>query len=114
MPIGGHYRQHRHWRLHHQKNRHHRGGLNVATLNRIAEKWRVWNDSRRRNKEISASLPEAIDLWVLIMQAGLDFQVALMHYLDKAPHNALWDELSLLQTEIRTGRSRADALRNLA
>ena len=59
-------------------------------------------------------LPEAIDLLVLVMQAGLDFQVALAHYLERAPHNALWDEFSTLQTEIRTGLSRTDALRHLA
>jgi tight adherence protein C len=78
------------------------------------KKLKHWMLERKRNKEIRASLPEAIDLWVVVMQAGLDFQVALGHYLEKAPHHALWDELSRLQNEIRTGASRADALRSLA
>jgi tight adherence protein C len=75
---------------------------------------RRWNENRKATKEIVASLPEAIDLWSLVLQAGLDFQVALDHYLTSAPHDALWRELSTLQTEIRTGIGRAQALRNLA
>jgi len=82
------------------------------------KKWDVairrWHQNRQRHKEIAAHLPEAIDLLVLVMQAGLDFQVALAHYLAKAPHQALWDEFYTLQMEIRTGASRADALRHLA
>ena len=75
---------------------------------------RAWNHRRRADREIEKTLPEAIDLLVLVMQAGLDFQVALAQYLDTAPHNALWEELTLLQTEIRTGQSRVEALRHLA
>lgn len=73
----------------------------------------AWHRIRQENAEIAAALPEAIDLWVLMLQAGLDFQVALAHYLERAPHHALWRRLSLLQTDIRTGTSRADALRRL-
>jgi len=60
------------------------------------------------------ALPEAIDLLTLVMQAGLDFQVALAHYLERAPQGPLREELSIVQSEIRTGTSRTDALRNLA
>jgi tight adherence protein C len=47
------------------------------------------------------------------MQAGLDFQVALSQYLERAPAGPLREELAKLQTEIRTGCSRVDALRHL-
>ena len=77
-------------------------------------RFREWNLNRKRWPEIAAALPEAIDVMVLVMQAGLDFQVALAHYLEKAPRGALWEELSTLQTEIRTGASRVDALRHLS
>ena len=62
---------------------------------------------------IPAALPEAIDLLTLVMQAGLDFQVALSHYLDRAPLGPLREELGIVQSEIRTGLSRIDALRHL-
>ncbi len=73
-------------------------------------------DSQKRKKrfaQISAALPEALDLLVVVMQAGLDFQVALEEYLNRAPKGPLWDEFSRLQAEIRTGSSRVQALRSL-
>jgi tight adherence protein C len=72
-----------------------------------------WQRDRRRNAEIAAALPEAIDLLVIVMQAGLDFQVALKQYLDRAPDGALKDEFALVQAEMNLGQSRADALRHL-
>ena len=74
----------------------------------------AWLEQRRRRKLIPAALPEALDLLTLVMQAGLDFQVALAHYLDRAPQGPLRDELATVQSEIRTGVSRVDALRRLA
>jgi len=78
------------------------------------QKVRDWNRDRKRLPEIAGALPEAIDVLVLVMQAGLDFQVALTHYLEKAPRGALWEELSRMQLEVRTGVSRVEALRHLA
>lgn len=86
----------------------------MFSLNEADKRFRQWMSHRKQQKEIAAALPEAIDLLVLVMQAGLDFQVALAHYLERAPRNALWNEFSTLQTEIRTGLSRTDALRHLA
>src|SRR5258708_11109071 len=73
----------------------------------------AWMEQRQRLKLIPAALPEAIDLLTLVMQVGLDFQVALAHELDRAPVGPLRDELAIVQSEIRTGRSRIDALRHL-
>src|ERR1017187_8295406 len=75
---------------------------------------KAWMENRRRLRLIPAALPEAIDLLTLVMQAGLDFQVALTHYLDRAPQGPLRDELATVQSEIRTGVSRIDALKHLA
>src|ERR1051326_1243594 len=86
----------------------------MTSLIELDRRFRQWNVDRRRLPQIAGALPEAIDVLVLVMQAGLDFQVALSHYLEKAPRGALWEELSKLQVEIRTGISRVDALRNLA
>src|SRR5450432_3880105 len=75
---------------------------------------RAWIETRARLRLIPTALPEAIDLLTLVMQAGLDFQVALAHYLERAPQGPLREELSIVQSEIRTGTSRTDALRHLA
>jgi tight adherence protein C len=75
---------------------------------------KTWMENRRRMRLIPAALPEAIDLLMLVMQAGLDFQVALAHYLERAPQGPLREELAIVQSEIRTGVSRVDALKHLA
>jgi len=85
----------------------------MMNLSELDHQLRTWNKKRKNNAEIAKTLPEALDLFILVMQAGLDFQVALTHYLDNAPRNALWNEFSTLQTEIRTGVSRTDALRHM-
>ncbi len=73
-----------------------------------------WFERRRKLREIPLALPEALDLLTVVMQAGLDFQVALAHYLEHTPAGALRDELGIVQSEIRTGISRVDALKHLA
>jgi len=47
----------------------------MHSLARLDQLFRDWNRRRKRWPEIAAALPEAIDLMVLVMQAGLDFQV---------------------------------------
>jgi tight adherence protein C len=86
----------------------------MISIREFDQRIRDWNEDRKTLPLIAGALPEAIDLLVLVMQAGLDFQVALAHYLEKAPHGPLWEELSKLQMEIRTGVSRVEALRHLA
>lgn len=68
---------------------------------------------KERLKRIAERLPEAVDLWVVVLQAGLDFQVALQEYVAQAEPSPLRDELLLLQAEIRTGLPRVEALRRL-
>lgn len=85
----------------------------MLTLPKLVERVTEWNRERKTLPQIAAALPEAIDLLVVVMQAGLDFQVALSQYLERAPAGPLRDELAKLQTEIRTGNSRVDALRHL-
>ena len=81
----------------------------IGTPRQWMERWRL----KKRGECIARSLPEAIDVMVVVMQAGLDFQVALTHYLIYAPAGPLREEWNLVQSEIRMGTSRADALRHL-
>jgi len=86
----------------------------MATLKVLNQRFQEWNINRKRLPLVRAALPEAIDLLTLVMQAGLDFQVALAHYLERAPQGPLRDEMGLVQSEMRTGTSRVDALRHLS
>src|SRR5436190_23572145 len=74
---------------------------------------RQWNVDRKRGRQIRENMPEALDLLALVLQAGLDFQVALQHYVDRGTPGVLRDELGRLQTEIRVGAGRIQALRNV-
>jgi tight adherence protein C len=70
----------------------------------------------RRKESIQYGLPDAMDLAVIAVEAGLGLDQALMRVGDEmaVAHPALSDELRLRNLEINMGRSRSDALRNLA
>jgi tight adherence protein C len=70
----------------------------------------------RRQEEIQYALPDAMDLAVIAVEAGLGLDQALMRVGDEitTAHPALADELRLRNLEVNMGRSRSDALRNLA
>src|SRR5579862_3366377 len=86
----------------------------MVSVKDIQERFQRWNRNRMRLPQIAGALPEAIDLLVLVMRAGLDFQVALGQYLARGPDGPLREELALMQAEIRTGTARIEALRRLA
>ena len=71
---------------------------------------------RRRHGEILSSLPDALDLMVVCVEAGLGLGAALQRVgiEIKLASGQLSDELSLVNQEMQTGISRTDALRNLA
>ncbi|MCA9666255.1 MAG: type II secretion system F family protein [Myxococcales bacterium] len=68
----------------------------------------------KRQRAISRALPYHIDLLTLSVEAGLDFQAALGTVVKKGQPGALLEELSLVLSEIRLGKTRAESLRNLA
>ena len=65
-----------------------------------------------RKKEISRSLPDALDLLTVCVDAGLGFDSALLKVTQKWD-NALSREFSRVLTEMRMGKSRRDALRGM-
>ena len=69
---------------------------------------------RRRQREIVLTLPDAIDLLVVCVEAGLGLNQAFVRVADEIrPLSAtVGDELHLLNLEIRAGHSRDQALRN--
>jgi tight adherence protein C len=69
---------------------------------------------RLRQRAIVRGLPYGIDLLTLAVEAGLDFTAALAKVVEKGPKGPLADELSIAIRELRMGKTREEALRNLA
>lgn len=70
----------------------------------------------KRKHRIQLALPDALDLAVVCVEAGLGLDQALARIADEIDfsHPELADELRIRNMEINLGRSRTDALRNLA
>jgi tight adherence protein C len=72
--------------------------------------------AKKRQHRIRLGLPDALDLLVVSVEAGLGLDQAIQRVgaeLDFA-HPELSDELRLINLELRAGKGRVDALRNLA
>jgi len=68
--------------------------------------------TRRRQKAIQRALPDALDLLVISVEAGLGFDAALQRLVDKKVDALTW-EFGRLLAEMRVGRLRRDALKDL-
>jgi tight adherence protein C len=70
----------------------------------------------QRQEELRMALPDALDLMVVCVEAGLGLDQAIQSVSRelRLTHPALCDELALVNLEMRAGKRRADALRNLA
>jgi tight adherence protein C len=64
---------------------------------------------RMRQKDILLSLPNALDLLTISVEAGLGFDAAMARVTEKY-HNSLAMEFTRVLNEIRLGRPRAEAL----
>ena len=71
---------------------------------------------RARQLRIQWGLPDALDLMVICVEAGLGLNAALVRVSDelREVHADISKEFGLVNLEIRVGRSREEALRNLA
>jgi Flp pilus assembly protein TadB len=67
----------------------------------------------KRKTEIQRSLPDLLDMLATTVKAGLAFNAAL-GYAEEATTGALRDEIRAVLSEIRLGRSRAEALKSMA
>jgi tight adherence protein C len=71
------------------------------------------NTVQRRQNEIRRALPDSIDLLTICVEAGLGFDAALAH-VSKSTSGPLADEFYRTLQEVQLGRSRNEAMRNLA
>jgi len=71
---------------------------------------------RRRQNQLRLSLPDCLDLLVVCVEAGLALDQSFMRVTQelRIVHPGLCEELDLVNAEIRIGRTRVEALRELA
>jgi tight adherence protein C len=71
---------------------------------------------QRRQKRIRLALPDALDLLVVCVEAGLGLDQAIVNVTRQLEPSCpdLSEELALTTAEMRAGKRRSDALRNLA
>jgi tight adherence protein C len=72
--------------------------------------------AKRRQHRIRLSVPDALDLLVVSVEAGLGLDQAIQRVGDElaAVHPELSTDLRLINLELRAGKARAEALHNLA
>jgi tight adherence protein C len=70
--------------------------------------------AKRRQHRIRLGLPDALDLLVVSVEAGLGLDQAIQRVADELAfaHPDLADEMRLINLELRAGKARSEALRN--
>lgn len=71
---------------------------------------------RRRQKEIRRALPNALDLLVVCVESGLGLDQAIVQVAKELEHAhpEISEEFALVNLELKAGKRRQEALRNLA
>jgi tight adherence protein C len=68
--------------------------------------------TKSRQKQIQQALPDALDLLVISVEAGLGFDAAIQRLVEKK-EDALATEFARVLAEMRVGRARRDALKDM-
>jgi tight adherence protein C len=90
--------------------------LGAAALGYLLPGMMLGRQAKKRQHRIRLSLPDALDLLVVSVEAGLGLDQALQRVGEELAfaHQDLSDELRLVNLELRAGKARSEALRNLA
>lgn len=88
----------------------------AASVGFLAPDWWLSHRMAKRRSRIAAGLPEALDLMVVCSEAGLGLDQALQRVADelRLSQPEIRDELKFTILEQNAGRSRDEALKNLA
>lgn len=91
-------------------------GVVAAAFGFYLPKYVVWKKAILRQQRLTWGLADALDLMVITVEAGLGLNAALKRVGEelKNVHPDIHDEFEMVNLEIRVGRSREEALRNLA
>ena len=87
------------------------GGIGVA-FGWFGPELLLRSRTRARQKQIQRGLPDALDLLVISVEAGLGFDAAIQRLVEKR-EDALATEFARVLAEMRVGRSRRDALKDM-
>ena len=81
----------------------------------IPEFWVLWRVQARQDR-LRHGLPDALDLLVICVEVGLGLDQALLRVSQelRIVHRELSEELQMVNLEMRVGKTRIDALRELA
>jgi tight adherence protein C len=91
-------------------------GLVVAAIGYLVPSLVLGKLTERRKREIREGLPDALDLFIVCVEAGCGLDQAIVKASDELglTYPALTYELRLITTEIRAGKSRMEAFKNFA
>lgn len=89
-------------------------GLVVFLLAALRPELWLRDQLRQRHREIERSLPFALDLLTLSVEAGLDFMASIKRLVDRTRVDALNEELIRMFREVQVGKTRKEALRDTA
>lgn len=71
------------------------------------------NDIKKaRWRQILRTMPGAVDVLSLSVEAGLDFQIAMQRLVERGTPGALRDEFSIILNDMRLGKTRAEAIKD--
>lgn len=92
------------------------GAVCLGLLGYLLPTLAVTSRARQRQRQIRDGFPEALDLMVVCVEAGLGLDEAIVRVAREMEGSnvAVAEELVLTSLELRAGRGREDALRNLA
>ncbi|MGH9431314.1 MAG: type II secretion system F family protein [Terriglobia bacterium] len=81
----------------------------------VPDFWLTWR-VRRRQRRIQAGLPDALDLLIVCVEAGLALDQSMLRVSQELSlaRPELTEELQLMNFEVRVGKARAEAFRALA
>lgn len=81
----------------------------------IPEGWLLWRVAARQHR-LRLALPDGLDLLVICVEAGLGLDQALLRVSQELQitHPELSDEIQIVNAEMRLGKTRTDALRDLS
>jgi tight adherence protein C len=97
-----------------------RGGfllaLGAAAVGYMLPSFYIERKKKLRQKEIQNGLPDALDLLIVCLEAGLGIDQAILKCSEELaiPYPALGEELRMLNIETRAGKARIEAFRNFA
>jgi tight adherence protein C len=91
-------------------------GVWLAALGWTVPPFYVRYQISKRQKEIVRALPDALDMMVVCVEAGLALNQALLRVSEEIVNVSplMGEQLALVNLEIRAGKAREEALRNLA